>query len=74
MNTYGIKFKCSLNEYTKLPRNNLVRAYGLGFDFCQGFGVVRSACDKFRGRENELSYEDAKNILWHINEFGLKED
>lgn len=74
MNTYGIKFKCALIQYNKLPKEQLQRKYGLKFDYSIGFGVVRSACDKFRGREKELSYESAKNLLWHINEFGLKEE
>ena len=74
MDTYGIKFKCALLQYEALPKEQLKRKYGLDFNYYEGFGFVRSFCGRFRGREKELNHEDAKNILWHINEFGLKED
>lgn len=72
--TYWIKFDCNLPQYLKLHTDVLHNRYGLPVQFHMGVGKIGNLDDRFRGREKEVSYEQAKAIIAHIKEHGFNEE
>ena len=67
----GIKFKCNLIQYNKLPKDILDFRYGLNLRYQKGYGFVRGGHPGV-GCEKEVQYDEAKAILDHVSKFGLK--
>lgn len=74
MNIFGIKFKCTLEEYLSVPSGTLAFDEGLRFSYNPdtSTAVIRSFCDTDDGEEKEVTLGSALDIMWHVVVCGLK--